>query len=100
MMQYDAMMQELVRELGLDRLPEDKQQQLLAQMGEVLMKRIFLETLEKLAEAGKDEEYEQFMEKQPTQEEAEAFLTTHIPGYAEMVEGIVADFKNEMKKDL
>ena len=86
---------QLVRELGIDTLPEDKRNDLLIKMTEVLLKRIFLETMEKLGEQGRDE-YEEIMQKNPQPEELEAFFAEKIKDYEDMVKGIVADFKKEM----
>jgi hypothetical protein len=97
--QYDQAMADVARELGLDRLPQEKREELLVQMGELLMKRIFVETMKRIGEENLDE-YEKFMETEPGQEEAEKFFVDRIPGYDEMVVKIVEDFKAEMKEGL
>ena len=51
-MQKDALAQ-LIKDLGIDTLSEDKQNELIVKMTEVLLKRIFLETMEKLGEQGR-----------------------------------------------
>lgn len=63
---------ELVKELGIDSLPENKQSELLIKMTEVLLKRIFIETMEKLGEQGRDE-YEELMKNEASPEELEHF---------------------------
>jgi hypothetical protein len=99
-MQYEAVLADLAVDLGLEKLPEGHREELLAEMGEVLLKRIFVETMEKLAEGGDSGEYERFMESRPTQEEAEKFLSERIPGYADTISKIAEAFKNEMKQEI
>ena len=86
----------LIEELGLDNLPKEKQEQLTIKMTEVILKRIFLETVEKLSEADQ-ETYSQMIENKATPEELEKFLNEKISNYDEMVKKIADDFKEEMK---
>jgi hypothetical protein len=44
----------LIDELGLSELPQDKQEELLIKMTEVLLKRIFVETMEKLSDEDRE----------------------------------------------
>jgi hypothetical protein len=97
--QYEQVMADLVKELGLDRLSQEKQEELMAKMGEVLVKRIYLETMEKLGEADA-EVFEKLSENASGPEEVGAFLNEKILGYNDMVIGIVNDFKTEMKQGL
>jgi len=84
-------------DLGLGNLPEEKREELIAKMTEVVLKRIFIETVEKLNEKGQ-EEYAKLIENKATPEEVEKFLLERIPDYDAMVKKIVDDFKEEMKK--
>lgn len=88
---------QLVEDLGIDTLPEDKRNELLIKMTEVLLKRIFLETMEKLGEKGR-EEYMSMTEegKEVAPEQIEAFFKERIGNYEEMVQNIIAEFKEEM----
>lgn len=94
--QYEQLKQELIDEFGLSVLAPEKQDEMIAKMTEVLMKRIFVDTMEKLGEAGMDE-YEKLIERKPEQSEVEAFLNDRIDGYSEMISGIIVNFKSEMK---
>jgi hypothetical protein len=94
---YDQAVAGLIRDLGLDRLPRERQDDLLEKMGEILVKRVFIETMEALGEAGM-EEYEKLMDSGPDQGEVERFFAGRIPGYEEMVAGIVERFKEEMRQ--
>lgn len=93
----EALKKELIEAFHLEGIPEDKQEALLSKMGEALLKRIFLETMEKMGEAGVTE-YEALLDKGAKQEEIEAFLENKIPGYNIFVRGVVDKFKEEMKE--
>ncbi|NTV41244.1 MAG: hypothetical protein HGA61_03135 [Candidatus Moranbacteria bacterium] len=86
---------QLVKDLGIDSLPEDKQNELIIKMTEILLKRIFLETMEKLGDQGR-EEYEKMSEGQVEPEQVAAFFKDKIRNYDEMVETIVNEFREEM----
>jgi hypothetical protein len=86
----------LVAELGLADLPQEKQEQLLVRMTEVVLARIFVETMDKLSEHDQ-ETYNSLIEREATPEELQKFLTEKIVNYDEMVKKIVDEFKEEMK---
>ena len=92
--QTEALAQ-LVKDLGIDTLSQDKQNELVIKMTEVLLKRIFLETMEKLGENGR-EEYEKMTEGDIIPEQVEAFFKEKIQNYDEMIQLIIDDFKAEM----
>ncbi|PJA87941.1 MAG: hypothetical protein CO140_01560 [Candidatus Moranbacteria bacterium CG_4_9_14_3_um_filter_40_7] len=87
----------LLEELGLSGIPKEKQEQLVVKMTEVLLKRIFLETVNKLDEKNR-EEYAKMIENNPTPEELDEFLSSRINNYDEMINTIIENFKEEMKK--
>ncbi|GBE16801.1 hypothetical protein BMS3Abin15_00625 [bacterium BMS3Abin15] len=95
----DKLQEQLVKELGLDNLPEDRQQELLIKTTEVLLKRIFLETMEKLSDHGRSE-YEKMIKKGAEPQQLEEFLKSNIQNYENMVQGVIDDFKEEMKEDI
>lgn len=92
----EALKTELISAFHLEGIPEEKKEALLAKIGEALMKRIFVETMEKLGDDGA-EEYETFLEREVTKEDVETFLETKIPGYNIFVRGVVTKFKEEME---
>lgn len=94
---YTALKDELVKEFHLENISEEKQEELLGKMGEALLKRIFLETMEKIGDAGVAE-YEALLEKAAKEDEIDAFFESKIPGYNVFVRSIVENFKSEMKK--
>ncbi len=86
---------QLVKDLGIDSLPQDKQNELIIKMTEVLLKRIFLETMEKLGEQGR-EEYEKMSEGEIEPEQVAAFFKEKIKNYDDLVDAIIQDFREEM----
>lgn len=96
-MDQDQMTKTILDEMGLNNLPQEKQEELLIKMTEVLLKRIFIETMDKLGE-GNMEEYEKLVDSNASPEEIENFFQSKIPNYEKMVQKVVDDFKEEMKK--
>lgn len=86
---------QLITDMGIDTLSQDKQNELIIKMTEVLLKRIFLETMEKLGEQGR-EEYEKMSEGEISAEQIETFFKEKIQNYDEMVMQIIEEFKTEM----
>lgn len=91
--------EELIKAFHLEGIPEDKRDELLDKMGEALVKRIFLATMEKLDETGM-KEYEALLEREAPAEEIEAFFETKIPGYDVFMRDVATEFKDEMTKSL
>jgi len=85
----------LIKDLGIDTLSEDKQNELIIKMTEVLLKRIFVETMDKLGDQGR-EEYEKMSEGEVEPEQVEAFFKERISNYDEMVQGVIEEFRAEM----
>jgi len=88
--------QNIIQELGLQDLSEDTQAEILAQMGEIVLKRVLVNSLEQLSENDL-KEFEKIQET-ATPEEIEEFFNSRIPGYEQMVTKIVEDYKNEFKE--
>jgi hypothetical protein len=90
-----AALAQLIKDLGIDTLSKEKQNELVIKMTEVLLKRIFLETMDKLGDQGR-EEYEKISQEDATPEQMEAFFKDKIKDYDKIVEGIIEEFKAEM----
>jgi len=95
--QQKKIQEDIVRELGLENLPEDKQKELIEKMTETLFSRIYAETLERLSDADK-EIYFGMIDQKSSPEEFDKFLMEKIPDYEQMVQKTIANFKEEMKK--
>ena len=96
--QQSQIQKTLMDELGLSNLPEDKQNELLIKMTEVLLKRIFLETMDKLGAEGM-REYDKLVEDGASAEQLEEFFKSKISNYEKMVQKVIEEFKEEMKKE-
>ena len=99
MSNQNQIQQTIIDELGLSGLPQEKQEKLLSQMTEVVLQRIFIETMQKLSKSDQ-EEYAKMVENKATPDEVEAYLRGKITDYDEMIKKIIDDFKSEMKKEL
>lgn len=94
---YTQLKEDLIRELGLAGLSAEKQEELLGKMLEALLKRIFMNTMERLGEGGVDE-YERLVQNEKTEEkDVAAFLEEKIPDYDSFVNGVIAQFKQDIK---
>lgn len=95
MIDQEALRQDLIKTFQLDGMSKEKQDELLSRMGESLLRRIFLETMDKLGDAGV-REYEALLQKEASQEEIEMFFKSKIPGYNILIDDVVKEFKKEM----
>jgi hypothetical protein len=90
-----AVLAQLIKDMGIDTLSEDRQNELILKMTEVLLKKIFLETMKELDDQSRDE-YAKMLEEEVAPEKSEAFLKEKIQNYDKMIQGVVDEFKNEM----
>jgi succinate dehydrogenase flavin-adding protein (antitoxin of CptAB toxin-antitoxin module) len=88
--------QSLLKELELDKLPPEKQEQILTTMTELLLKRITLLLLEKLSDKQRDE-YDQVLATSDPKK-INNFFATNLPNYEALMIKEIEDFKEEMKK--
>lgn len=93
---YSKIEQELMETLAISGLPQPKREELLGKMLEALLKRIFMDTMERLGEKGMTE-YEALIEAEPSEAAVGKFLEEHIPDYGMFVQGIVDQFKKDIK---
>ena len=97
-MDYAAILNQLADELGFGKLDETRKNELITKMGEALLKRILLETFDRLG-AGGTKEYDELIDRNASQEEITAFLKGRIPDYEDMIMKVVAEFKDQMKQE-
>jgi len=97
MPQDTILQQSIIEELGLQNAPKEKQEEILVKMTEVLLKKIYLETFEKL-ETNDREELAKMLDGDPEPAKVEEYLRGKIEDYDGFVKKIVEDFKEEMKK--
>lgn len=94
-MDNKTIQQNIIKELGLEDLPEEKQAELLTTMTESILKRVTIAILERLSEEDKIK-FDQVREANDPDKIIE-FLREKIDNYDQMVEGVVKEFKEEMK---
>jgi len=88
--------QDIIKELGIDQLPSEKQEEVLTAMTELILKRITLRILENLSEDQQKEFDKVVSEGDP--EKATQFLSQNVSGYEQVVQEEIAKFKTEMKE--
>lgn len=94
----NVLREDLAKELGVETLPPEEQERLIDMAIETLIKEIYIQTVEKLGEAG-GKEYEALVAREgSTETEMTDFLKARIPDYDNFVAKIVMDFKRDMKK--
>lgn len=93
---YTKLREDLIDELALAGLTPEKQDELLGKMLEALLKRIFMNTMERLGEEGVNE-YEKLVESNPEERVVAKFLEVKIPDYDSFVQGIIDQFKKDVK---
>jgi uncharacterized protein YutE (UPF0331/DUF86 family) len=98
MPQDTILQQSIIEELGLQNLPQEKQEEILVKMTEVLLKKIYLETFEKLGEADRVELGNMLDKEDADPAKVEEYLRSKIEDYDGFVKKIVEEFKEEMKK--
>jgi hypothetical protein len=86
---------QLIEGLNVGDLPQEKQNEIILKLTETLLKRIFVETMDRLGGIGRGE-YEKITEGEVAPEAIEAFFKERIHDYDDMVQKIIEEFKNEM----
>ena len=94
-MNEEQIKSKLIQDLGLTGLSPEKQDELIVKMTEVILKKVFLATMERL-EAKGQAQYAMLMENQPSPEDVDEFLKEKISDYEEMVEKIIKDLIEEV----
>ncbi|MDH4330429.1 MAG: hypothetical protein OEV93_02660 [Candidatus Moranbacteria bacterium] len=87
----------IIKELGLEGISEERKDEFLAKMGEVILKKVFLETMDKLNDQSKVQ-FESMLEKEAPSEDIEKFLSENISDFESMVEKVVVELKEDLMK--
>ncbi len=90
--------EDIIKELGLEELPEGDRAEILEKMTELALKRIAVETLERLSE--EDRDALEKLQETASPEEIDAFLKSKIENYEETLQKTINDFKKEMKESI
>lgn len=85
----------IIKNLGLDSLPEKEQEEVLQRIGRIIFQTVLIRVMEYLDEAAKDE-FEKILTEKPNDEAAIlGFLQAKIPNLDEIVNDEVSKFKQE-----
>lgn len=85
---------DIIKELGIDQLPPEKQEEILTAMTEVILKRITLRVLENFSEEQKDE-FDKIC-AQGDQAKVSQYLEANVADYESIIKEETAKFRNEM----
>lgn len=94
----DKIKSDIMKDLGFDKLAEDKQDEILAKIGEIILKKIFIETIDKLEPQDADK-FREMLQKGGSAEEIEEFLNAKIENYGIIIEKIVEEVKEDIKNN-
>ena len=92
--------QELILRLGLQHLPEKRQEEVLLQIGQSIFEGVFLRAMEELGEEDKNELQRLLGQKQDNQDEVFDFLRSKIPNLEEITKEEVEKFRSETESFL
>lgn len=92
----DKTKEDIIKYLGLDRLTQEKQDEIMARIGGIILKKIFVETVEKLDETDRSE-FERMLEEGADADSMEKFLNAKIENYDTLIVKIAEEVKEELK---
>ncbi len=87
--------EDILKELGIDQLPPERQEEVLTAMTEAVLKRIILRLVGELSEE-KRAQLEEIGDSGDSAKISE-FLTANIPNHEALVKEEVASFKKDMQ---
>lgn len=93
------MQETIVEELGLGDMPEEQKSKILVDLLELVLKRLYMETMDKLTQEDQ-QELMKMLEEKAEPDKVEAFLRGKISDYDEFVKKVVSDLKDELKEDI
>lgn len=92
----DKIKEDIMQYLGLSKLSQDKQDEILSKIGEIILKKIFIETVDKLGEEDRIE-FERMLKEGSDAESIEKFLNTKIENYDMIIGKIVEEIREDIK---
>jgi hypothetical protein len=85
----------IIKELGLDDLPEEEQEKTMLKIGEIIFKGVIVRVLQELSDK-EAKEFEELISNKPDDQEAILnFLQKKVPNLDEITNEEVARFKQE-----
>ncbi|MBI4159642.1 hypothetical protein HY504_00570 [Candidatus Wolfebacteria bacterium] len=91
----DILKQNIIKDLGIDLLPEDKQEEVILRIGKLIFQGVLLRVMDLLGDADKDELEKLMAGDGATPEAVMKFLQQKIPNLDEVVRDEVTEFKKE-----
>ncbi len=92
----EGLKKKILEHLGIETIPQEMQNEIIAKFGEVVFKEILLQTLERFDES-QQKEYEQMLERNASPEEMETFLKQEIPDYEQLVFSVIDSLMKDLK---
>jgi hypothetical protein len=92
----DKNKEDIMQYLGLSKLSQEKQDEILSKIGEIILKKIFIETVDKLDEEDRIE-FEKMLKEGSDVESIEKFLNTKIENYDMIIGKIVEEIREDIK---
>lgn len=87
--------QNIIKELGLDKLSEKEQEEVLLNIGRIIFQSVLIRTMEELSDKDKNEFEKILSEKQNDEGAILGFLQSKLPNLNDIVNEEVAKFKQE-----
>lgn len=91
----DILKQNIIKDLGLDSLPEEEQKEAFLKIGEIIFSGVLSRVLDELSDE-EASEFEKIISEKPDDEEAVmGFMKAKVPNLDEIVNEEIAKFKKE-----
>ena len=85
----------IIKELGIDVLPEKEQEEILQGLGKIIFQSVLLRVMDELTEKEKDS-FEKILTEKPNDEEAIlTFLKAKVSNLDEIIKEVVSKIKKE-----
>lgn len=85
-------------DLGIGEIPQEKQDEIITSLGELILKETFLATMDRLSDEQR-QQYDELLSRQASPDEIEDFLKGALPDYEKMVTEIVQKTLDDLKRD-
>ena len=89
----DILKQNIIKDLGMDQLPPEKQEEMLLTIGRLIFQGVIIRVMSLLSEKDKDEFDKLLTEKIEDEEAVLNFLKSKIPNLEELINEEVVSFK-------
>jgi len=91
----DVLKKNIIEELGLSALPEERKKELLNKMGDLIQRRVLLRVIASLSAADK-QEFSQFLSQEKDTQAVYKFLLSKAPDIENITDNEIVKFKEEV----